>query len=148
MTAPPWYTGPHAGVNNRRVVRNMGKKRGNPEHKIQVALCDYLAFAAKPDIHYFAIPNQSNRHIANAARMKAEGVRAGSPDMCFLLPGGRVGWLEMKAPNGSLSPEQKLFRGRAQNLDHYWAMARSVDEALVALTQWGVLKKAYEVTTS
>jgi hypothetical protein len=43
-----------------------------------VALLDYLAIAARPEIYYFAIPNQSNRHIANAARMKAEGVRAGS----------------------------------------------------------------------
>lgn len=142
---PSWYTGPHAGVNNGRRPSSAGKKRGNPEHKIQVALMDYLAIAALPEIHYFAIPNQSNRHIANAAKMKAEGVRAGSPDLCFMLPGGRVGWLEMKAPAGSLSPAQKYFRDMAKRLGHYWAVARSIDEAAVALTAWGVLKDQFQV---
>lgn len=147
-TASAWYTGPHAGTNNRRRVPSApGKKRGNPEHKIQVALMDYLAIAAKPEIHYFAIPNQSNRHIQNAAKMKAEGVRAGSPDLCFMLPAGRVGWLEMKSPDGSLSTAQKYFRDMAQRLGHHWAIARSVDEALVELTKWGAIKDAYCVTT-
>lgn len=142
---PSWYTGPHAGTNNRR---RAGAKRAKPraiEHKIQVALMDYLAFAARPEIYYFAIPNQSNRHISNAGKMKAEGVRAGSPDLCFLLPGGRVGWLEMKAPGGSLSDTQKAFRDRALSLGHYWAMAHSIDEALISLTEWNALKSAYQV---
>jgi hypothetical protein len=144
MTAPSWYGGVHAGTNNRRrAPSTSGKKRGNPEHKLQVALMDYLAIAALPDIHYFAIPNQSNRHIANAAKMKAEGVRAGSPDICVMLPGGKVAWLEMKAPNGQLSAAQKWFRDLAARLGHHWGMAKSVDEALVLLTKWGALKSAY-----
>jgi hypothetical protein len=149
MTAPFWYVGPHAGVNNRR--KATGSARAKPraiEHKLQVALLDYLAIAARPEIYYFAIPNQSNRHIANAARMKAEGVRAGSPDLCILLPAGRVAWLEMKAPKGTLSDAQKAFRDRAKSLDHYWAMARSVEEALLHLTAWGALKPAYSTALS
>lgn len=142
---PSWYVGPHAGANNRRVFRASKGKRGNPEHKIQVALMDYLAIAARPDVHYFAIPNQSNRHIANAAKMKAEGVRAGTPDLCFVLPEGRTAWLEMKSPDGSLSVSQKWFRDLAGRLGHQWAMARSVDEALVYLTKWGALKEAFQV---
>lgn len=141
---PTWYTGPHAGTNNRRRGPSLtGKKRGNPEHKIQVALMDYLAIAARPEIYFFAIPNQSNRHIANAAKMKAEGVRAGSPDLCFMWEGGKTGWLEMKSEDGSLSTAQKYFRDMAQRLGHNWAMARSVDEALIVLTQWGAIKPAY-----
>lgn len=116
------------------------------EYKIQVALLDYLAIAGRRDLHWFAIPNQSNRHIRNATKMKAEGMRAGSPDLCFLLPEGRVGWLEMKTRTGSLSPAQKQFRDRALSLGHFWAMARSVDEALPHLTTWGVLKSAYQRT--
>jgi hypothetical protein len=144
MNAPSWYRGIHAGTNNRRrPPSKSGKPRGNPEHKIQVALMDYLAIAANPDIHYFAIPNQSNRHIQNAAKMKAEGVRAGSPDLCFMLPAGRVGWLEMKAETGVLSTAQKGFRDIAQRLGHHWAVARSVDEALLVLTEWGALKSPY-----
>lgn len=147
MTIPAWYTGPHAGVNNRTPKGLLRAKPRAIEHKIQVALMDYLAIAARPEIYYFAIPNQSNRHIANAARMKAEGVRAGSPDLCFLLPAGRVAWLEMKAPNGTLSAAQREFCNRAQALGHLWAMARSVDEALPHLTAWGVMKAPYRVQT-
>jgi hypothetical protein len=113
------------------------------EHKIQTALMDYLAIVAKPEIFYFAIPNQSNRHIFSASKMKAEGVRSGVADLCFMLPAGRVGWLEMKTQSGTLSATQKVFRDRALALGHFWAMARSVDEALPVLTEWGVLKDAY-----
>ena len=114
------------------------------EHKIQVALMDYLAIAGRRDLYWFAIPNQSNRHIHNAAKMKAEGVRSGVPDICFCLPGGRVAWLEMKTAIGRLSDTQKAFRDRVQALGHHWAMARSVDEAIPHLTEWGVLKSAYK----
>lgn len=114
-----------------------------PEHKIQVALLDYLAVAGRRDLHWFAIPNGERRHIAVAARLKAEGVRRGSPDLVFLLPAGRVAWLEMKAPKGTLSSDQKLFRDVALSLGHHWALARSVDEAIPHLTKWGVLKSAY-----
>lgn len=114
------------------------------EHKIQVALLDYLMFAGRKDLYWFAIPNQSNRHIQNAAKMKAEGVRSGIPDLCFLLEQGRVAWLEMKTQVGRLSDTQKAFRDRALALGHYWAMARSVDEAIPHLTEWGVLKSAYQ----
>lgn len=113
------------------------------EHKLQVSLMDYLAYAAKPEIFYFAIPNQGNRHIMNAAKMKAEGVRSGVADLCFMLPNGRVGWLEMKTSKGALSETQKAFRDRALTLSHHWGLARSVDEAILLLTSWGVLKPAY-----
>jgi hypothetical protein len=123
------------------------KKPNNPlaptEHKLQVALVDYLAYAAKPEIFYFAIPNQGNRHIMNATKMKAEGVRSGVADLCFMLPAGRVAWLEMKTAKGALSETQKAFRDRALALGHHWALARSVDEAIEHLTAWGVMKPAY-----
>jgi len=113
------------------------------EHKIQVALMDYLRLAAKPEIIYAAIPNGGFRHIRVAARLKNEGVRRGTPDIFFCLPEGRVAWLEMKTTKGSLSPEQKLFRDGVLALGHYWAMARSVDEAIPHLTEWGVMRSAY-----
>lgn len=114
------------------------------EHKIQVALLDYLSIAGRHDLYWFAIPNQSNRHIMNATKMKAEGVRSGIPDLCFMLENGRVAWLEMKTQVGRLSDTQKAFRDRALALGHFWAMARSVDDAIPHLTEWGVLKSAYQ----
>lgn len=123
-----------------------GSKPAQPsEHKIQVALMDYLRLAARPDCYYFAVPNQSNRHIQNAVKMKAEGVRSGIADICFMLPQGRVAWLEMKKPGGSLSDTQKQFRDICTVLGHQWGTAKSVDEALAILTKWGALKPAYRV---
>jgi hypothetical protein len=115
------------------------------EHLIQVRLCDYLAYAKRPDVYFFAVPNQSNRHISNAARMKAEGVRSGISDLIFMLPAGRVAFLEMKKPGGSLSDTQKNFRDICLALGHTWGLAKSVDEALALLTEWDALKPAYRV---
>ena len=113
------------------------------EHKIQVALFDYLRLAAKPEIIYAAIPNGGFRHIRVAASLKNEGVRRGTPDIFFCLPGGKVAWLEMKNAKGRLTPEQEAFRDGVRKLGHEWAMARSVDEAIPHLTRWGVMKSAY-----
>ena len=119
------------------------KKPGPSEHRIQATLINYLYYAAKPDIYYFAIPNQANRHISNAVKMKAEGVRSGVADLCFMFPQGRVAWLEMKRPGGSLSPTQKQFREVCHALGHEWGTAKSVEEALELLTKWDALKPAY-----
>lgn len=119
-------------------------KRQPTEHKLQVALLDYLRIAGRRDLHWFAVPNGGHRHIAEASRLKAEGVRSGTPDLCFMLEGGKVAWLEMKTARGTLSPAQKAFRDLAQRLGHQWGLARSVDEAIVLLTQWGVLRSAYQ----
>ena len=115
----------------------------NPEHKIQVALVDYLEIALKPEIICRAIPNGGLRKKRVGQQLKAEGVRRGTPDLFFCLPAGRIAWLEMKAAKGGLRPEQKDFRDRVQALDHLWAMVRSVDEAIVVLTKWDVLKSPY-----
>lgn len=116
------------------------------EHKIQVALCDYLALGGRKDLHWFAIPNGGHRHIRQATKLKAEGVRPGSPDMCFILPEGRTGWLELKTKRGSLSPAQREFRDKAQALGHVWAVAKDIDEAIRVISDWGVLRSAYART--
>ncbi|HEX7386258.1 MAG TPA: VRR-NUC domain-containing protein [Castellaniella sp.] len=58
------------------------------------------------------IPNGGRRNIREAARLKAQGVRAGVPDL--LLPVSRFGrhglWIELKAPkNGRVSADQKQW---------------------------------------
>lgn len=112
------------------------------EHKLQVALFDFWAVAGKPGIEMRAIPNGEKRHIRVATRLKAEGVRRGTPDIFVCLPEGKVAWLEMKTKSGSLSPEQKQFRDAVTALGHRWAMARTLDEAIEHLGKWGVLRDA------
>lgn len=68
--------------------------------------------------YLFSIPNGGQRHKATAVKLKAEGARAGIPDLMLALPiHGHPGmFLEMKRRKGSsTSPEQKqkieLLRG-------------------------------------
>lgn len=114
------------------------------EHQIQTALIDYLSIAAKPDVYYFAVPNGGHRHMSVASKLKAEGVKRGVPDLCFLLPAGKTGWLEMKAKGGSVTPEQRAFGAMCKLLGHEFGVAKSIDEALGHLTSWDVLKPAYQ----
>lgn len=115
------------------------------EHKLQTALMDYLRFALRPELEARAIPNGGRRHISVANKLKAEGVKRGSPDIFICLPAGKIAWLEMKAPKGGgLEPEQREFRDKVLALGHSWAMAKSIDEALEFLTSIDALKPAYQ----
>ena len=81
------------------------------EHTEQVALFRWAALAKSrwPELMLLhAIPNGGHRHIQVARRLKAEGVKAGVPDLC--LPVARGGWhglyIELKTATGRLSAEQ------------------------------------------
>mgnify|MGYP000303687885 CR=1 FL=1 len=67
-----------------------------------------------PDLEWmYAIPNGGYRHKATAARLKAEGVKSGVPDICLPIPRGIYPglYIEMKRPKkGRLSENQKRWR--------------------------------------
>lgn len=117
------------------------KLAGPSEHKLQVALVNYLTVNARADVFYFAVPNGGLRNIRVAQQMKAEGLRPGVADLCFMLPGGRTAWLEMKTAKGQLSDAQHGFKARCRELGHLWAMARSIEEAIPHLAAWNVLRR-------
>ena len=84
------------------------------EHTEQVTLFKWANISAKnrPELALmFAIPNGGDRHPAVAAKLKAEGVKKGVPDIC--LPVSRNGfnslWIELKRPivKGQSKPEVK-----------------------------------------
>jgi hypothetical protein len=110
------------------------------EHSLQAALLRHLEIAARPDIYWFAIPNAAPRSPQLAARMKAEGLRAGVADLCIMLPGGRTGWLELKNHKGRQSDAQLGFQTICYRLGHPYAVVRSLDDAIAVLKAWGALK--------
>ena len=119
------------------------RRRVDPsEHSLQSQLLKELTYKLRRELRVLAIPNQSNRHINNAVRMKAEGMMRGAADLLFMFPvsEGAVGWLEMKRRTGSLSDHQHGFKSICAMLGHRWAMARSVDQALDVLRGWNALK--------
>lgn len=82
------------------------------EHVEQVRLFRWALYArgTHPELRLlYAIPNGGARHIAVAAKLKAEGVRPGVPDICLpVARGGRHGlYIELKRQKGARpSPEQ------------------------------------------
>lgn len=57
------------------------------------------------------IPNGGQRNKAVAAKLKAEGVKAGVPDLCLPVPRGRYHgmYIELKAQGGRPTQEQKAW---------------------------------------
>lgn len=81
------------------------------EHAEQVALFQWaaMAVATMPELDLlFAIPNGGARTQRTGAMLKAEGVRAGVPDIC--LPVRRHGfnalYIELKAKGGRMQRNQ------------------------------------------
>jgi len=90
------------------------RRRRDTEHKHQVALFLWTAYQSRrwPELNLlFAIPNGGARDKITGQRLKAEGVKAGVPDM--LLPVARGPYhgffIELKAPDGSPSDKQEQW---------------------------------------
>ncbi len=85
------------------------------EHAEQAALIQWAEMAQghRPELGLlYAIPNGGQRSLRVAISLKAEGLKAGVPDLC--LPVARSGYhglyLEMKAQDGRLSLNQRRWR--------------------------------------
>lgn len=101
--------------------------RIGPEERLQRAVVQYLMLAVDPaQCLWWHVPNGGHRYPATAARMKLMGVRPGVPDLAFILPGGRSGFIELKAGRGTLSDNQKIFRMHALTQGAFWAEALSL----------------------
>ena len=84
------------------------------EHEEQVRVFTWArwAEATYPELALlFAVPNGGRRDKVTAARLKAEGVKAGVLDIWFPVARGRYHGLviELKTRTGRLTPEQKAW---------------------------------------
>ena len=120
-----------------------------PEQEIQKAVVAHLRLRAEPNVFFFSIPNEGKRGFVNAAALKAAGMTAGVPDL-LILKGGKLSALELKAPGGRLSPSQRLVGARMEECGAEISVAHSIDEALVTLEVWGILRRsrAFDISGS
>jgi len=82
-------------------MQAMGREMS--EHDEQVALFHWarLSEGRWPELALlFAIPNGGKRHIRVAAKLKAEGVKTGVPDMCLPVARGRQHGLFIELKHG------------------------------------------------
>ena len=110
------------------------------EHQEQAALIEWAGTQtpAHPDLALlFAIPNGGQRHPAVAQKLKAEGVRAGVPDLC--LPAPRHGYfglfIEMKVKPNKTSPAQNEWLAALEAKGYYCKVCYGFDEARAVL-EW------------
>ena len=113
------------------------------EHDEQVALFQWAAANEKQYPHLsrlVAIPNGGFRHPATAAMLKAEGVKAGIPDIvlfaqCWNADGSeRYGamFIELKRRDGSnhATPEQEQWIAALNDAGYYAVVAYGCAEAI------------------
>lgn len=115
------------------------------EHAEQVALFDWADVVTwgNPDAAaalglMYAVPNGGHRHRATAGRLKAEGVRAGVPDVCLpcrSVEGTRIGlYIELKRRTGGrVSPAQADWHERLRAVGHRVEVCRGWQEAAEAI---------------
>lgn len=86
----------------------------------------------------YAIPNGGRRDAVTGARLKAEGVRAGVPDLCLPYPAG--GWhglyIELKAPGGAATPEQREWLARLRAAGYRAEVCVGWQAAAFVLTEY------------
>ena len=106
------------------------------EHQEQVAFFQWLELQ-HPTVYLMAaaVPNGSHKSQAAAGRFKAEGLKAGYPDILVDFPRGPYHGLriEMKRRRKSLSKvsdEQMEWGLRLREQGFYWSLAYGCDEAI------------------
>ena len=116
------------------------------EHDEQCALFAWAAAneAAHPELCcMFAIPNGGHRHPAVAAQLKAEGVRAGVPDICLPIARGRFHslWIEMKRKPNTTTDAQRQWLDTLHQQGHCavvcWSAAEAQQTIMAYLGQEG-----------
>ena len=113
------------------------------EHQHQKALVAWAGYAAAADPRLrllYAVPNAAKRGPAVAGRMKAEGLRAGVPDLHLPIPIGKWAglWIEMKAGKNKPTAEQDYWLeslteyGHACAVCYGWEAAKAAIEAYLS----------------
>jgi hypothetical protein len=87
------------------------------ESDIQIACNQHLKHLAKSYyFRHFHVPNEGKRSIGYHVKMKNMGLKSGCPDIIIEYPEGRILYIELKAPAGRLSDNQKLWAVQSKGL--------------------------------
>lgn len=114
-----------------------------PEQDIHKAVVQHLNARAYSDVFYFHPANGGKRTAFEARLFKALGVIAGVPDLIF-LKAGRMYALELKAAKGRPTALQNAVLDRMTDCGASVSIAHSIDEALITLEFWGILKRSVQ----
>ena len=101
------------------------------EHEEQREFVQWMR-QTHPQHRIYAIPNGGHRGASQGARLKAEGVTPGVPDLH--VPALRL-WIEMKRTvGGTVSREQRDWHDYLRGIGDRVIVARGKEEAIKAIT--------------
>lgn len=93
-----------------------------------------------PELRWlYHIPNEGRRNTATGARMRAEGLKRGVPDICLPIPrDGFCGlYIELKrTKGGKTTSTQKEWLEELAKAGHYTALCKGADEAIAVLQKY------------
>lgn len=108
------------------------------EHKIQSGIIK--AVEPIPECRWLhANPNGGYRSVVTGARLKAEGVKRGIPDLFLPVPRPKINnymewycgfYIEVKTPTGRQTKDQKEFEKFAVEQGYKYAIVRSTQEGV------------------
>lgn len=109
------------------------------EAEEQAAVVQYCDLKHIPVFH---IPNGGSRNKAEAAHLKAQGVKPGVPDLFLPVAKGPYHglFLEMKAVHGRVSDHQKQWLSRLQQNGYGTAVCYGFDQAKAVIDHYIQLK--------
>ena len=111
------------------------------EHDMQCSLIDQcrLYETQHPELELlFAVPMGGKRSKVTAARLKAEGAKAGVPDLCLAVArqGHHGLWIEMKLPGARPSTPQRWWIRRLREQGYRVEVCRSAQAAWDVLMEY------------
>jgi len=109
--------------------------RQQPERGLH-KLCVQWLELARPDILYWHPANGEVRSKRTAALLKAMGVKAGAPDLMFVLPDGRFAGIELKAAKRKPTEEQLAFGHAVTQRNGLWAWCDNFENFRGTVDAW------------
>ena len=91
----------------------------------------------RPGVCWFAVPNGEWRAPRTAARLKAQGVRPGAPDL-VVVANGRFHGVEIKRDRGRTSDAQDAFGAEIERAGGGYHVCRGLQETVLCLAELGL----------
>jgi hypothetical protein len=120
----------------------MRAKRKHPEADLQRACVQWFRLQYKRPWRCFHIPNGEKRDARTAAILKAMGVEAGVADLCVIIPGLGIAFVELKAPGGRLTQAQKDFQDDCRKAGIIHETASDLEKFMMLVEIWATLSRA------
>lgn len=96
------------------------------EHDLQIAVANFLNSQERyrKTFTWFHPPSSIWTSKAQAGKHKAYGMRAGVPD-CIIFAKEKTLSIELKTPKGYMTPAQKEFNEKLNNLGHHTYLVKA-----------------------